>query len=459
VIWTTAKEICDMTQTTQSSRSSAFSMLEIDGRPAGFLRSAEGGEPFAPVVNETGDASEPVRKHLGATEFAPIRLSFGTGMGMVLYQWMADFLNRNGSARNGVIVFLKYDLTERSRLYFENALITELKFPALDDSSKDPVYFTLTLQPRTTYTSTASMGNQAPIHHAATMPLMGSNYSVNIAGLELACTRVNRIDAIIVKQPMAQTGEGLIPGVLNISNITFRVAAVAANEVYDWFNDFVLSGHSAQQNERTGTIQLHSPNKQTTLFTLTLSNLGISHIWNLRIEDDPQQIQRVGVELYCEEMALTASVAAAMPEAPETTGRPTVEESALRLASSSAIARSWVTLQPQVIAQRLLATGRPAGASSFGSRLRAGISIGELWATESATLEELEQVAALQSGEWSAMKLGNEHSLIVQLREAGVLPAYGDGPLELERDDFIEGIVSGASRVLRSVAPHLSPPT
>jgi hypothetical protein len=87
-----------------------------------------------------------------------------------------------------------------------------------------------------------------------------------------------------------------------------------------------------------------------------------------------------------------------------------------------------------------------------------GALIGEKWAAEKATLEELEQVVLLEDGEWTAISLESEHSLIAQLLEVGVIPAGGDGPIDLERDTFVEGIVAGASRVLRRVAPHLSRP-
>jgi hypothetical protein len=89
-----------------------------------------------------------------------------------------------------------------------------------------------------------------------------------------------------------------------------------------------------------------------------------------------------------------------------------------------------------------------------------GSLLGERWATERATLDELEQVAALDEGEWTAIRLENEHSLIAELREAGVISDGASDALDLERDSFVEGVVAGASRVLRNAAPHLNvPPT
>ena len=73
-------------------------MLELEGSPAGFLQTVEGGEPFASVVNEPVDANGVIRKHVGPAEFAPIRMSCGIGMTDAVYKWMAEFLNRGRTA-------------------------------------------------------------------------------------------------------------------------------------------------------------------------------------------------------------------------------------------------------------------------------------------------------------------------------------------------------------------------
>src|SRR5438128_2283763 len=131
--------------------SSAF-MLEIEGQPAGRLKAVEGGGPFAAVTTET-DAEGVVRKRPGPAEYLPISMSFGTGMAKELYQWMADFLNRKGPAKNGAIIFCDYNLKEQSRLVFDNARITELTFPALASVSREGANFTLTIQPEATRNS------------------------------------------------------------------------------------------------------------------------------------------------------------------------------------------------------------------------------------------------------------------------------------------------------------------
>jgi len=77
---------------------------------------------------------------------------------------------------------------------------------------------------------------------------------------------------------------------------------------------------------------------------------------------------------------------------------------------------------------------------------------------ENGTLEEVQQIAALDGGDWTAVRLVSDHTLIAQLVDSGVVPNGADGPIDLDRDAFVEGIVMGAAQALRSATPHLTTP-
>ena len=460
-------------------------MLEIEGKPVGFLSSVDGGELFAAVVHEPIDTSGVVRKSVGAIGFSPICISFGAGMSNSLYQWMADVLNRKGSGKSGAIVFCDYNYAERSRLEFDNAAIVKVAFPALDATgAKGDARFTLTLQPEAARISSASIGKSIPAFGIKKQNAFSSNFRLKITGLETECAKVNRIDAIIVEKPMLQSGER---DVLQIPNVTFTLAESHAKGFYDWIGDFVFKGNNAPNSELAGTLELLDPSLKTALFTLTLSNLGIFRVQNERSVNGAETIARVSVHLYCEEMAFNSadeSTGAILASPTSKTspmistasavsaplaeillgvisGRVPAEEAlpaSLRIEDLPQITNSNKTPKSELIARRLLATVQPGVFGTSASKRDEGASLGERWATEKATLNELDQVIALESSEWTAMNLGSEHSLIAQLREDGVIPDAGDGPIDLERDNFVEGIVAGASRVLRSVAPHLNRP-
>jgi hypothetical protein len=227
---------------------------------------------------------------------------------------------------------------------------------------------------------------------------------------------------------------------------------------------------------------------KTTLFTLSMINLGIVRVRRERTVSGAEVIARVNVECYCEEMTFVAGeesvgsdAPAAAPSssapdgtAPPATGSPLVSltdtlvgiisgrikgEDATRAALE--IARSPTLLTPstaavsEIVARRLLTTIQVPDPAPPVPKRADGTAIGEKWATGRATLEELKNVAALESSDWSALRLDVDHTLIAELRVAGLVPASENGPIELERNDFVEGIVAGASGVMRNAEPHL----
>src|SRR5206468_3363987 len=123
----------------------------------------------------------------------------------------------------------------------------------------------------------------------------------------------------------------------------------------------------------------------------------------------------------------------------------------------AATAAQEAVLTSAQIAERLRASVRIAPPVPRPPQRDDGVVAGTRWATSTATLDELQQVAALQSTDWSGMRLAPSHSMVAALAEAGVLPAsVDDRELTLDRDAFVEGIVEGASQVLRSAGPHLT---
>jgi hypothetical protein len=221
-----------------------------------------------------------------------------------------------------------------------------------------------------------------------------------------------------------------------------------------------------------------------------MNNLGIVRIGRERSVNHAEVIARVNVECYCEEMTFAVvdeSVGSDAPApatpggtgsdgtSPSPTGSPLVSltdtlvgiisgrikgEDATRAALE--IARSPNLLTPstaavsEIVARRLLTTIQVPEPVPLVPKRADGTAIGEKWATGRATLDELKSVAALESSDWSALRLDVDHTLIAELRGAGFLPASENGPIELERNDFVEGIVAGAAGVLRNAEPHLS---
>ena len=450
--------------------SAAKFMLELDGKDAGFLISVEGGEPVASVVSEPPGPGLVVRKHLGQVAYEPIQMSFSSGMSESLYKWMTEWLKGKQPTKSGAIVFLDYNFGEQRRLEFDKARITEVTFPALDGSSKDVVHFNVTLQPQSTVLrDTLSGAKKSVFANKGSKSLSAPYFKLNIGGLKTA--KVGKVETLVVKQPVDRQ----LP--LEVPDIVFTLPETEATGFFKWFDDFAIKNdrEGAQNNELNGTLEYLSPNG-TVLFTLTLSNLGIFRIHRERSEAGAEVISRVRIMLYCEEIgfnsasdavgAAVSNSASAPPNTQPAVTNLVVTEALLTLLGDSipknarltlAAATEGVRAEPQLIAQRLRATVQPA-APSVSSRPRRddGEALGTRWASETATLDELEQIAALEPREWTAIKLTPAHSLITALITEGLVPAGADqGALELDRDSFVEGIVAGASKILRTTSPHL----
>jgi hypothetical protein len=466
--------------------SSACFMLELGGSVVGFLRTVEGGEPVGQVVKDPVDTTGVIKKHISSVTYQPIVMTFGTGMDSVVYQWMADTLAHKPSTKSGAIIFGDYNYKQKLRLEFDDALITGIGFPALDTQSKDAAFVTLTLQPKVTRVNTASIGTSIQGFSTKFQKhWLASNFRLKISALETACAKVNAVDALTVTQDTS--GGDRTGPVLTVPDLVFSVAENAAQDILNWVDDFLIKSKTAKTSERSGTLEFLDTSLKTVLFTLKLSNLGVIRAHRLRTEEQAGVIARIRVELYCEQMSFvpekdvvgtaTPSTSTPSPSSQGTTtsgpasipltdtliniiaGRLTPEtalQAALNVPGTSQIPAATAVSASEIVARRLLTTVLPVPIGPVVPKWDDGVALGEQWATDTATIDELNEIRTINQDDWSALKLGTGHSLVDKLRSQGMIPDGADGPLQLERDAFVEGLVAGAIQVLSRATPHLT---
>jgi len=282
-------------------------LLELDGRPMGFLHTCEGGEPYIDVVAEL-PVGGLVGKHAGALHVAPITMSVGLGMDPLVYQWVEAMLERRPQRKSGSIVTANYNYEEVSRLTFDDAMITEVRFPKLDGSSKDAGYITLTIQPRATRTVASSPGVKVQTTiGVAQKAWTTSNFRVSISGLEAACKKVASIDAIVVTStPDAGIGYSrtapITSATVDVSNPIVSASDTVGSDFAAAFDDFAVRGGP----ERSATIDLLAADLVTPLLTMSLSNVGIVRVGRDAFQAGVERVARVNVELYCETLTLSS---------------------------------------------------------------------------------------------------------------------------------------------------------
>lgn len=280
--------------------------LQLDETFAGWLYSAEGGSAVGQVVEEPGGADAIARKHIGAVKYEDITLTCGDGMSYLFFDWVGGTVNGKRGRKNGAIVAADFNYREMSQRRFVNALVTEIGMPALDAAAKDAAKMTIKLSPEFTR---LLRGNPIKWEPPASKQKkwLPANFRLRIDGLDQACARVNKIEALTIKQAVIADEIGALrdyakePGKLEFPNLVITLPDTAADELYAWHEDFVIKGNNGQNKERNGSLEYLSTAGET-LFKLDFQNLGIFKLAPEPVEPEGENIRRVKAEMYCESM-------------------------------------------------------------------------------------------------------------------------------------------------------------
>ncbi|MGH9022525.1 MAG: phage tail protein, partial [Acidimicrobiia bacterium] len=282
--------------------------LDLDGAFAGPVLAAAGGSAFGDVV-VAEPAGSPFRtKHIGGVKYEDISVQVGHGMSKGFYDWIKTTADGKPTRRSGALIAADFNYREISRLTFHEAILTELGMPALDAASKDAAKMTLKFAPESTRRSSGSGAKVPASSRKDQKKWLPANFRLKIDGLEAACTKVNKIEAIIIKQAMveAPVGDGRehadSAGGLTLSDLVVSLAESFAEPFYAWHEDFVIKGNSTDDREKGGTLEFLSSDNKTVLFSLAFSNLGIFRLTQ-EPQDSAQSIRRVKAEMYVERIA------------------------------------------------------------------------------------------------------------------------------------------------------------
>jgi hypothetical protein len=287
----------DSSDASAAGPSGGYRFLELDGQVVGSLKSCDGGEAFGEVVEDPPSGGAFTTKHIANVKYNDFTTQVGFGMGKAMYNWIKASFDNKALRKNGAIIAADFNYNEKSRREFQNALITEIGFPALDGAAKDPAYMTLKFAPELTTNKVAS--GKVTAHASNQRLFIPSNFRLSLG--DLPTTRVSKIDAFTVKQTFTEsTGRSIEPAKLEFPNLVITMAESHAWS--EWFDDFVIKGNNGQDKELSGKIEFLSPDLTSTLIGLLISGVGIFSLAPVLPEPNAQPIRRVQVELYCEKM-------------------------------------------------------------------------------------------------------------------------------------------------------------
>jgi phage tail-like protein len=272
--------------------------LELDGGVAGWLQSVKGGDARGEVVVEAWAAGSYPKKHLGPLSYADIEMSLGLPESGSLAEWIETTLAGSLDRRDGAIVAVDARSRELWRREFSSALLTEVRFPALDAASKNSAFLTLKLQPEST---SRAKGSGAMLGSKSTQKRwLSSNFRLTLGNLD--CSRVTKIESLTIKRQMVEDEIGgardyaKVPGNFEVSDLVVTVSESHAQDFVDWHEDFVIQGNCSDESELKGKLEFLAPN-------LEHSNVGIYGIRDEASSGNADAIRRIQAELYVEKVS------------------------------------------------------------------------------------------------------------------------------------------------------------
>lgn len=276
--------------------------LQLAGTQCGAVRAFEGGLVTAEVITEAIGPDSYAHKHLGQPKYEDITITFGSTMCKEMFEWIDASWRGDYQRKDGAIITADANGQVHRILEFQGALLREVTTPALDAGSRDAAFVKAVITPEflsekrgegatLKATSTKTQTKWAP-----------ANFKFEMT--PLPTTRVNKIDAITVKQTVTteDIGDardyGREPGKLEFPNLKVTFAEVDSAKWIEWHTDFVVNGNNHQESEKSGRIVWLTPDLRTEIGDIALSNCGI-----FRLTPEPSSadsVKRLTAEMYCE---------------------------------------------------------------------------------------------------------------------------------------------------------------
>jgi hypothetical protein len=291
--------------------------IELQHTFAGWVNSIDGGHASREVVVEKIGTDALHHKHLGPLKYEEITFKCGTGMSAGLYDWIRTGFNQTSNTRgreDGSVIFTDYDNNEVTRLDWTQGLTTELGMPALDASSKEACMMTIKFQPETTRKRYNIGGKLTPAQLPANANMqkqwLPSNFKLTLDKHPNGCDRVNKIEALVIKQKVTDDPRGdvidyeKVPGSVEIPNLVFTMPEAFAEQYYRLHELFVIGGGDPTTYETNGHLVYLANDVKTELFSLDFVNLGLFKITPDKVDAGGEPVKRVKVEFYCEDIKL-----------------------------------------------------------------------------------------------------------------------------------------------------------
>jgi len=281
--------------------------FSLDGAPdAGYVKSVSGGYIKGEVAAEQAGPDFHQFKHVATVDTEPLVVELGMGLSKPMIHWIADSWRRQYSRRNGHVGHGDFDRWSQLEQHFTDALLIETAFPALDASSKEPLYMTAKILPEVLEVKKGSARLGGIITPKQKL-WMSCNFALSIDGVD--CKGVNKIDSFTIKQKFKKLHVGSMrhpeiePTGLEFPTLTFYCGLGRAQGFLDWHEQYVVKGRRDTKMEKNGEIQYRSPSGDI-LMTISLRGVGITAVSIEKSEANADKLKLAKIECFVETMEI-----------------------------------------------------------------------------------------------------------------------------------------------------------
>jgi hypothetical protein len=300
--------------TTPSTRTPAAAghfSLQIDGhRSTTHLKSVEGGMVKGTTAEDRHGGGPYVVKHLASLDNDPIKFEFGASGAAGILKWIQASWKQKYATRNGEIRHGDFNLDQYFVQEFTDAVLTEIAFPTLDGSSKDPLWIKCTMQPAGVTAEFRRQGKLPPDATEKQKLWSASCFRLCLDQID-GMQHTNKIEGFTIKQGVKKLYTGpdryptLTPTKLEFPNISGTMALAYADSLLAWYNRYAVEGRRDRDGQlSSGAIDFLSPDRKQTLFTINLYDIGIMQASIVPSSANAEAVKRVKFDLFVNRMEL-----------------------------------------------------------------------------------------------------------------------------------------------------------
>jgi hypothetical protein len=277
-------------------------VVEIGGMEPIHAVSVTGGTLVGEVIVQRSGSDAAPKKHVAAVHVEPITIEAGA---MELMDLMRRATDQGAPQKlSGRVLTVGQDGKVSSIREFTDAVITEVRLPAFDASSKDAARCTVTLAPASVKfkagTSEAAPSGGAAKSKSATV----GNFRVTVPGVDTSGAM--KIDPIVLSRKTSTQAAGdakvasIESGPLNFPNLVVVLAQSQAQSAMQWQEQFLVKGPRGDADEKIVTIELLAPDLKSSVLALEARGVGLVSVRNLPSEPGSDSVGRIAMEMYVE---------------------------------------------------------------------------------------------------------------------------------------------------------------